>query len=185
MLLKSIKTKQGVSLQPYKVYPYHSLKASISRLVSRPGFLEDCDSTRVPSSFLGDIYDGCVWGEFNSVFLGAPYCYLLTLNVDWFQPFERDVYSLGAIYLTIQNLPRNIRYKPENIILVGIMPVRYTAIDSMHELVLSYSWELSHATSVLKSSALTLGSLVTILALIGRTGHIDQDSFIGSMFRRY
>ena len=127
VLLKSIKTKQGVSLQPYKVYPYHSLKASISRLVSRPGFLEDCEkwrnrSTQVPSSFLGDIYDGCVWGEFNSVFLGAPYCYLLTLNVDWFQPFERDVYSLGAIYLTIQNLPRNIRYKPENIILVGIMP---------------------------------------------------------------
>ena len=55
-------------------------------------------------------------------FLGSPFCYLLTLNVDWFQPFERDVYSLGAIYLTIQNLPRNIRYKPENIILVGIMP---------------------------------------------------------------
>ena len=24
--------------------------------------------------------------------------------MDWFQPFERNVYSLGAIYLTIQNL---------------------------------------------------------------------------------
>ena len=42
--------------------------------------------------------------------------------MDWFQPFQRDVYSVGAIYLTIQNLPRNIRCKPENILLVGIMP---------------------------------------------------------------
>lgn len=36
--------------------------------------------------------------------------------------FERDVYLLSAIYLTVQNIPRNIRYKPKNIILVGIMP---------------------------------------------------------------
>ena len=31
-------------------------------------------------------------------------------------------YSVGAIYLVIQNLPRNVRYKKENIILVGIIP---------------------------------------------------------------
>ena len=42
--------------------------------------------------------------------------------MDWFQPFKCKVYSLGAIYLTIQNLPRSLRYKPENILLVGIMP---------------------------------------------------------------
>ena len=44
------------------------------------------------------------------------------MNVDWFEPFERGVYSVGAIYLTIQNLPRHERYKPENIIIVGILP---------------------------------------------------------------
>ena len=32
------------------------------------------------------------------------------------------MYSLGAIYLTLQNLPRSLRYKSENIILVGVMP---------------------------------------------------------------
>ena len=68
-------------------------------------------------------YDGEVWKHFiSSDFLKSPFCYMVTLNVDWFQPFERDVYSVGAIYLTIQNLPRSIRYKPENILLVGIMP---------------------------------------------------------------
>ena len=44
------------------------------------------------------------------------------MNVDWFEPFERGVYSVGVIYLTVQNLPREERYKPENIILVGIIP---------------------------------------------------------------
>ena len=71
---------------------------------------------------MGDVYDGNVWKEFLADFLSSPFSYLLTLNVDWFQPFERSMYSLGAIYITIQNLPRSIRYKPENVILVGLMP---------------------------------------------------------------
>ena len=51
-----------------------------------------------------------------------PFCYMVTLNVDWFQPFTHTQYSLGAIYLTVQNLPREIRYKEENVILVGLLP---------------------------------------------------------------
>ena len=74
----------------------------------------------VPIAYLGNIYDGCIWHEFNSPighnFLSAPMSYLLTLNVDWFQPFLHTQYSVGAMYLTIQNLPRNIRCKEENII---------------------------------------------------------------------
>lgn len=46
----------------------------------------------------------------------------MTLNVDWFQPFEHGIYSVGGIYLSLQNLPRNERYKTENIILIGIIP---------------------------------------------------------------
>lgn len=44
------------------------------------------------------------------------------MDVDWFQPFVHTVYSTGAIYLTIQNLPRHERYKHENVILVGLIP---------------------------------------------------------------
>ena len=36
--------------------------------------------------------------------------------------FTRSIYSTGAIYLTIQNLPRSERYKPGNVILVGLIP---------------------------------------------------------------
>lgn len=56
----------------------------------------------MPQSNLGDIYDGRVWHEFTSTsageFLESPQCYLLTLNVDWFQPFIHTQYSVGAIY---------------------------------------------------------------------------------------
>ena len=46
----------------------------------------------------------------------------LLLNVDWFQPFKHSTYSVGAIYLTIMNLPRSVRFKCQNVILVGILP---------------------------------------------------------------
>ena len=97
----------------------------------RHGFLEACEQWRsrssiVPPTYLGDVFDGRVRRDFQSPeiknFLAFPYCYLLTMNVDWFQPYKHHTYSLGAIHLTIQNLPRTIRYKSENIILVGIIP---------------------------------------------------------------
>ena len=55
-----------------------------------------------------------------TLILSSPHCWLLTLNVDWFEPFECGGYSVGAIYLSIQNLPRDVRFRPENIILVGV-----------------------------------------------------------------
>ena len=131
LLLKKVRTKRGYSLQPIKAYPYRSLKSSIAQLASKPGFLESCEKWRrrgqcVPDSYQGDVYDGNIWKTFNSSdgwdFLTAPFNYLLTLNVDWFEPFERGVYAVGVIYLTIQNIPREVRYHTDNVILVGIIP---------------------------------------------------------------
>ena len=44
------------------------------------------------------------------------------LNIDWFQPYKHRQYSIGVIYLAILNLPRAVRFKRENIILVGLVP---------------------------------------------------------------
>lgn len=44
------------------------------------------------------------------------------INVDWFQPFKHCTDSIGAIYLVIVNLPRNERYKCEDLILAGLIP---------------------------------------------------------------
>ena len=71
----------------------------------------------VPDGYLCDVYDGLIWRKFNSAeganFLSSPSCWLLTLNVDWFEPFECGVYSVGAIYLSIQNLPCDVCFQPE------------------------------------------------------------------------
>ena len=128
-LLKQTRTKSGYVLSPIRVFPYKSIKKSIENLVKRKGFTKSCEMWRyrkVPEGVVCDIYDGEVWKWFNSNdgnnFLSSPGCYLLTLNVDWFEPYERGVYSVGAIYLTVQNLPRNERYRPQNIIILGILP---------------------------------------------------------------
>ena len=125
-LMKTVRTKNGSVWKPRKIYPYYSLHKAIQNLASRPGFLECCEQWRERNDFksygyLSGIYDGSIWEEYKE-FVSAPYNYLLTMNVDWFSPFEHGRYSVGVIYLTIQNLPITIRNNPENIILVGIIP---------------------------------------------------------------
>lgn len=46
----------------------------------------------------------------------------LLINIDWFQPFKDISYSVGVIYAVILNLPRSIRYKDSNVIIVGVIP---------------------------------------------------------------
>ena len=105
------------------------LEKSFARLVKKNDFVSNCEKWRANATFdqsYSDVYDGQVWQYFNSVegrnFLNIPHRFSLTMNVDWFETFERGVYSVGAVYLTVQNLSRKERYKPENIILVGIIP---------------------------------------------------------------
>ena len=45
-------------------------------------------------------------------FLDEPYSFAFSINVDWFQPFKHTTDSVGAIYLSILNLPCTERYKP-------------------------------------------------------------------------
>ena len=79
------------------------------------------------------------------MFLTSPFCYLLTINVDWFEPFEGGIYSLGAIYLTVQNLPRNIHYKQENLILASIMPGPKESSLNINSYLSPLVLELQHA----------------------------------------
>ena len=40
--------------------------------------------------------------------------------MDFFQPYKHLTYSVGVIY-GVLNLPRNIRYKCENVILIDVI----------------------------------------------------------------
>ena len=99
-------------------------------MLKRPDLPEKCELWRqrkVNDGFYGDVYDGQVWKDFLTVngkdFLNAPRSLAFAVNVDWFQPYTRrsDV-SVGVIYLVLLNLPREERFKWENVILVGIIP---------------------------------------------------------------
>ncbi|GBB90775.1 hypothetical protein RclHR1_17840002 [Rhizophagus clarus] len=46
----------------------------------------------------------------------------LMMNLDWFQPYKRTIYSTGVIYVVICNLPRDVRFKPKNVFILGILP---------------------------------------------------------------
>ena len=44
------------------------------------------------------------------------------LNLDWFQPTKHGLDSIGVLYMVVMNLPRDERFKPGNVITVGIIP---------------------------------------------------------------
>ena len=75
---------------------------------------------------LSDIYNGKVWSDFLTIsgqpFLQSPFSLALMLNVDWFQPFKHTTYSVGAVYITIMNLPWALHFKCENVILLALIP---------------------------------------------------------------
>ena len=116
-------------LYPIKTFCYKSIISSLKCLLDRPGFQQMAESwrsrKRVPGTYR-DVYDGRVWREFQSKesgqFFDKPRRYGFTINVDWFQPYKHSPYSVGAIYLSMMNLPRDERYKKENMIIAGIIP---------------------------------------------------------------
>lgn len=130
LLLKEIVTSSGNARHyPHQIYCFTRLTSGLQNIILRSHFLEQCRSTRSMFSTVGyaDVYDGKIWKEFQTdvdgnAFLSAENCYGLLMNVDWFQPFEHTVYSVGVIYITFLNLPRLVRFKRENIIIVGIIP---------------------------------------------------------------
>ena len=94
----------------------------------REGFIELCQHRReqskvIPTNWMDDIYDGKVWKELlETGFFTSSYNLAVQLNVDWFQPYSHVRDSVGVLYLSIANLPRNLRYLQENVIILDIIP---------------------------------------------------------------
>ena len=124
-LMKCVKVGNKYKLVPRKRFVYNSITNSIRQFASRPSFFESCEAWRkqeaTDGSFMTDVYDGKLWKEWKN-YLDIPGNLLLMINVDWFRPFKHVPYSVGVIYLVILNLPRKIRFKPENIIIIGTIP---------------------------------------------------------------
>ena len=130
-LLREVTTRTGSKKHyPYLVYPFVSLVSSLQSLLLRPEFYTLCERWHHRSKdnqlILSDVYDGRMWNEFlnfnGNAFLATKNSIGFMLNIDWFQPYKHRIYSIGVIYLAIMNLPRSIRFKMENIIIVGLLP---------------------------------------------------------------
>lgn len=128
-LLKSVELSSGRKvLYPHKIYCYESLISSFQDVLLSPGFVTDCNhwQSRISSPLVRDLYDGRVWKQFQNIsgspFLSTQFSYGLVLNIDWFQPYSHTMASVGVVYLAVMNLPRHLRYKRRNLLLIGIIP---------------------------------------------------------------
>ena len=130
-LAQKVLRNGNIKFYALKTYCYKSIIDSLETLLKRPGLEEQCEkwkTRKIDDDLYADVYDGKVWKQFgnwkgNKPFLNLPRSFGLMMNVDWFKPFERrNDFSVGVIYMVLMNLPRSIRFKKENVILVSIIP---------------------------------------------------------------
>ena len=120
-------TAHGTIFRPIQTFCYNSITMSLLlRIQNDASFLTRCnawknDLAQHDSDLLIDVFDGAMWRDVLSV-VNEPNCLVLQLNIDWFQPFEHVVYSVGVMYLSVLNLPSPERYKVKNIFLLGVIP---------------------------------------------------------------
>ena len=113
----------GVIRQLQKLLSRTETRAALSWYLKRPSPGPDV---------LIDIWDGAVFQEWKTVLkpngLQHWFCSDVTpdvffqLNGDSFNPFTSGQYSVCALYLTLANLPREVRFLEENTILVCLVP---------------------------------------------------------------
>ena len=98
-------------MYPKQVYCFKKVTDSLTDLINKTNFMENCEkwrnsSTQLPDNVLGDCFEGRVWKELQYVD-GALSCYInnfgLMLNVDWFQPTLHGSESIDVIYMVVMN----------------------------------------------------------------------------------
>ena len=123
--------------QPIKLYGYQWMSAWLARLFSRPE-LEDYmtsawDRRKPQDEPWTDIWDApalheikCLDGRPFSIQPPGSVHLVFSLFIDWFNPYGNKQagksHSMGAIYMICLNLPPELRFKLENVYLVGVIP---------------------------------------------------------------
>ncbi|KAK3918469.1 L-carnitine dehydrogenase [Frankliniella fusca] len=96
----------------------------IQKLLKRPGFFDSLkySQTRIKTNQMAyeDIYDGSVYKEASRQFFSLGNWISLMWNTDGFSIFKSSLFSVWPFYLSINELPPNLRLKKENMLLGGL-----------------------------------------------------------------
>jgi hypothetical protein len=143
--LRKIRRRGDVEIEvPVREYLYQDLKQWIAKLYARPGMEEILDRDVLgDADRMSDIHDATTLRAFcgpdGNIFLDRPGTegrLVFSLNVDGFNPLTNKTAgkknSTGAIYMVCLNLPPSLRYKVENMFLVGVIPGPHS--PSLHEI---------------------------------------------------
>lgn len=122
---------------PIRVYLYQEMKEWLARLLSRHG-VEDLmdaantEATGQAKADMSDILDAPIFRNLlkdGVPFLQAPPGegrYVFALSIDSFNPFQskeaKQNVAVTGVYMICLNLPPHLRYLPENVYLVGVIP---------------------------------------------------------------
>jgi hypothetical protein len=125
--------------RPSRKFVYHDMRKWVGKFINRPGLEDVLDRKYSPSlapevspeGFCDDILGSRMIREFRgpdqkTPFLDTPGNLIFTLSMDGFNPYGMTQagkkVSVGAIYMVCLNLPPELRYRFENMYLVGIIP---------------------------------------------------------------
>ena len=112
-------------------YPLVNIRQQLTLFFGRKDFEMSCRKwaeRKNDTEAMFDIYDGRIWKGFTDddcLFFTKEHADThlgLIINMDWFQPFDSSLYSVGVIYAVICNLPRTERYKSHNILTLAVIP---------------------------------------------------------------
>lgn len=131
------RSKSTKSWAPTREYLTQSFRHWLGQLYTRPGMdrvlHRDPRSMSLKDGVLRDIWDGEILRNFEGPVKGRHFLdgegedrLVFGINQDGFNPFGNraagKMVSVGPIYLVCFNLPPDLRYRPENIFLAGVIP---------------------------------------------------------------
>jgi hypothetical protein len=129
--------EDGPKYRPRKTFVYHHFDDYLAGMLARPDIErmmdESCETLTQDPIEVSDVLEATFLKQFRGpdgqLFVrrhNDEGRYVFALNVDYFNPEGMHIRgarnSCGIISMTCLNLPLNIRYKPENMYLAGIIP---------------------------------------------------------------
>ena len=119
----------GAKMVPFKTFPFLPPSEWIRTYFKQEQFLSLIKNRPEPSSTdYKDIWDGNILQQFmvdpgdGRPLLKCKTNLALLLYLDFFNPFQQAVYSCGALYISVLNIPKSQRFKTKWTMLTGLIP---------------------------------------------------------------